>query len=479
LIVCLIIVKFKFRKNIMKYSEMLAKLKADNARIIEIDEMAEVTEELKAEQDVLITACEDMKGKIERKKASIETEGYLADATENKPIEARVIGASPIIQETITAAKPIVIPARAARFNNTLRAFKGKNADIDAFTSGMWLSAVLGNASAAQFCNEHGIAINAVHEEGVNTTGGYLVPTVLHTAIIDLQKEYGVFRRESEVIPMTSDKLLIPRTTGGLEAYFVGESAAMTESTASWDDITLSVKDCGVLTRVTNALASDAIIQLMDNLTVKIARALALKEDLVGFLGTGISTHGGITGVITKLISTAWTAPSVNTGAGLVEWGTGVGFENITLANLTSLMALLPTYARAGAKWHCTPAFFDSVITRLVLAQGGSTATEVINGIPMTRALGYPVVLNETMNSVGTDQEVSLLFGDLGQATTFGDRQQMSIASSDSATIGGQSMFERNQRALRAIERFDIVAHDVGTSSAPGPIVGLMAYDAS
>jgi len=464
----------------MKYSEMLAKLKADNARIVEIDEMAEVTDELKAEQDGLLTACESMKGKIERKKAALATDGYVADAEANPPMEARVIDALPVVQDVVIAAKPIVIPARARRFNNTLRAFKGQDADVNAFTSGMWLSAVLGNKNSVDFCNQNGIVINAVHEEGVNTTGGYLVPTVLHTAIIDLQKEYGVIRQESEIIPMTSDKLLIPRTTGGLTAYFVGESEDMTESTASWDDVTLSVKDCGVLTRVTNALASDAIIQLMDNLTVKIARALALKEDLVGFLGTGISTHGGMTGVITKLISVAWSAPGVvGAGNGILEWGTGVGFENITSANITSLMSKLPKYARAGAKWHCSPVFFDAVLTRLALAQGGSTAAEVVNGVPMNRYLGFPVVLNETMNIAGTDQEISLLFGDLTQATTFGDRQSMSIAASDSATIGGQSMFTRNQSALRAIERFDFVAHDVGTSTVAGPIVGLMAYDAS
>ena len=464
----------------MNYAEMLAKLKADNARIIEIDEMAEVTEELKAEQDKLITACESMKGKIERKKASIETDGYLANATTNPPVEPRRIVPDAIVTNVIDEPKPITVPARARMMCNKLRAFKGPDAEINAYTSGMWLSAVLGNQAATNWCTTNGIDVMAIHEESVNTTGGYLVPTVLHGTILSLVQEYGVFRREASIIPMTSDKLKIPRDTGGLEAYFVGESAAMTESTASWDDVTLSVKDCGVLTRVTNALASDAIVQLMDNLTVKIARAIALKEDLCGFLGTGISAHGGITGVITQLIATAWGTATVTGAAnGLLEWGTGIGFENITLANLTNLMAKLPTYARAGAKWHCTPTFFDSVITRLVTATGGFLANTIIDGVPMVKALGYPVVLNETMNTTGTDQEVSLLFGDLTQAVTLGDRQQMTMATSDSATIGGQSMFERNQRALRAIERFDIVAHDVGTSTAAGPVVGLMCYDAA
>ena len=464
----------------MTYAEMLAKLKADNARIIEIDETAEITDELKAEQDALITACESMKGKIERKKASIETEGYLANAAIAPPVENRQIKASPIVNEAVES-KGIVVPARARMLGGTLKAFKGPDAEKDAFTSGMWAAAVLGNENAARWCETNGIEISAVHEEGTNTTGGYLVPTVLHRAIIDLQKEYGVFRQHSEIIPMTSDKLLIPRSTGGLTAYFVGESATMTESTASWDDVTLSVKDCGVLTRVTNALASDAIIQLMDNLTVQIARALALKEDLCGFLGTGLSTHGGITGVITKLIDVAWAIPGTagGTGSGIHEWSTGLAWSNIVAADLTSTMGLLPQYARANAKWHCSPAFFDTVITRLVNAQGGDVAHTLIDGMPGLRALGYPVVLNETMNILGVDQMVSCLFGDLSLATTFGDRQSMTIASSDSATIGGQSMFERNQRALRAIQRFDIVAHDVGTSTTPGPIVGLMAYDAA
>ena len=466
----------------MNYAEMLAKLKKDNARIIEIDEMAEVTDELNAEQEKLITECESMKGKIERKKKAIEIDGYLADATVNPPVERRAIAPAAIVPGDIEVPEhsPIVVPARALRFRTNLNAFKGPDARANAYTSGMWLSAVLGNRGAAQWCEQNGVIISAVHEESNNTTGGYLVPTVLHNAIIDLTKEYGVFRRESEVIPMTSDKLIIPRAVGGLTAYFVGESVAITESTASWDDVELSIKDLGVLTRVTNALASDAIIQLMDNLTVKIARALALKEDLVGFLGTGISTHGGMTGVITQLIATAWSAPSVTgAGNGIHEWTTGVGFENITLADLILVMSKLPTFARAGAKWHCSPVFFDAVITRLITAAGGTTTTELINGVPTTKVLGKPVVLNETMNIAGTDQEISLLYGDLRQATTFGDRQQISIAASDSATVGGQSMFERNQSALRAIERFDIVAHDVGTSTVAGPIIGLMAYDAA
>jgi hypothetical protein len=55
----------------------------------------------------------------------------------------------------------------------------------------------------------------------------------------------------------------------------------------------------------------------------------------------------------------------------------------------------------------------------------------------------------------------------------FGDRQRDEIAFSDQATIGGESMFERNQIGVRGTERFDVVVHDFGSASAAGPIVGL------
>ena len=41
------------------------------------------------------------------------------------------------------------------------------------------------------------------------------------------------------------------------------------------------------------------------------------------------------------------------------------------------------------------------------------------------------------------------------------------------ATVGGQSMWERDQIGVRGTERFDVVVHDYGSNSEAGPIVGL------
>jgi hypothetical protein len=55
----------------------------------------------------------------------------------------------------------------------------------------------------------------------------------------------------------------------------------------------------------------------------------------------------------------------------------------------------------------------------------------------------------------------------------FGNRGQETIAFSTEATVGGESMWERDQIGVRGTERFDAVVHDYGSNSTAGPIVGL------
>jgi HK97 family phage major capsid protein len=73
---------------------------------------------------------------------------------------------------------------------------------------------------------------------------------------------------------------------------------------------------------------------------------------------------------------------------------------------------------------------------------------------------------------------VMCALGDFSLGGIFGDRQQTSIAFSEHGTVGGESVWERNQIAIRGTERFDIVVHGCGTSTTPGPIVGLATASA-
>jgi hypothetical protein len=82
------------------------------------------------------------------------------------------------------------------------------------------------------------------------------------------------------------------------------------------------------------------------------------------------------------------------------------------------------------------------------------------------------------MPATDVNSQVAVTFGDHALAASFGDRQQDSIAFADQATIGGESVFERNQIAVRGTERFDINVHDVGDATTAGPVVGLISASA-
>jgi HK97 family phage major capsid protein len=278
---------------------------------------------------------------------------------------------------------------------------------------------------------------------------------------------------------MSQDTKGVPRRAGGTTAYFIGEGTAITESDMTIDLVTLVAKKIGVLVPMSSELGEDAILSVSDMLATEIAYAFADKEDECGFNGTGTSTYGGITGVRQQLIQRALggvAAGVVPAASGLVRYGTGYDYANISMATLTSLIGKLPSYAEANAKWYGSK-FVWSYMLDLLADAGGNTMQTIASGVNK-QFLGYPFVVTDVMPKVAATNQVCLLLGDLRQATTFGDRRKTSIAMSDSAYVGSSSMFETDQIAIRGTERFDINVHDVGSTTARGPMVGIIAHTA-
>ena len=85
------------------------------------------------------------------------------------------------------------------------------------------------------------------HTEGVNSAGGFLVPDEFESELITLREQFGVFRRNARVWPMSSDTLRIAKRTTGLTAYFAGEASSGTESTQVFDSIQLVAKKLIIL----------------------------------------------------------------------------------------------------------------------------------------------------------------------------------------------------------------------------------------
>lgn len=357
-----------------------------------------------------------------------------------------------------------------------LVAFRGDNGREEAYRSGQFLRAVFFRDEKAQaFCRDNGIAIERVHSESNNESGGYLVPIEFENSIIDLQLEYGVFRRNANVVSMSSNSLQRPRRKNGLVAYpigAVGASRQMTRSKLGWNLVGLNAKMFGVLAKYEDELGEDAIISFADTIARESAQAFAQIEDECGFIGDGTGDYHGITGVIpaiTGLDVTPGNIAGVHVAAGGDEW------KDLVINDILAVIGKLPSFARGSVKWYCTREFWASVLCRLAITQGGSARSDVENALS-PRFFGYPVEFVEVMPHAQAASQIPLLFGALDLAAMFGDRRGITVKMTDS----NDDDFENNLISVRATERFDINVHDVGNASAnaadrqAGPIVALM-----
>lgn len=357
--------------------------------------------------------------------------------------------------------KTIVVPLAAQR-HGKLKAFKGQDAQRNAYAFGQWFLGMMGNEKSKSWATDHGYEFRNAMTEGLDSKGGFLVPEEFDNMIVDLRNDYGVARREFRVVPMGSDTKTWPRRTGGMTAYFPGEAGTITASDKTLDNIRLTAKKIAALGRFSSELNEDAVVSIGDDLASEIAYAFANKEDECAFNGTGASTYGGIVG-----IKNAIAAGSVKTAA------TGnTGFETLDLEDFEGMVAKMPSYGfrNGGPKWYIHRSGWAVSMLRLAAAAGGNTVREIGSGASEAQFLGYPVVFVEVMNNtLGAQTSTSGLcyFANLSLGTLFGDRRGVSLAQSQDV------YFTTDELAIRGTQRFDINVHDIGTASAAGCIIGL------
>lgn len=376
------------------------------------------------------------------------------------------------------------VPARFTHFvpRNFKGVVGGRGPQERAYRFGAWCLHAISQCiprydfpEASRFVRDYiGAIQNAAHGEIGGTTGAdFLVPEEFSADVIILRETYGMVRKLFGRSIMTTDIKHEPKRLTGLTAYFVGEGQAGTESNMTWQDIQLIAKDLMCLSRISNQLSMDAMINVGDTIAGEMAYAFTNKEDDCGFNGTGTSTYAGILGIIGVLLN----ADGAGTAsAGLVS-GTSTGWAGLVLGDFNKVIGTIPRYAVQGrnARWAMHQSFYGQVAQKLEAAAGGNTMVTIQNGTTLAddaMFLGFPVSFVQIMPS-STGTNVPCLFGDFGIGTLFGDRQQDRIDFSEHAVIGGQSVFENNQIAIRATERFDINVHGAGTTSVAGPIVGL------
>jgi len=343
------------------------------------------------------------------------------------------------------------------------RTLRGFQQEADAYRAGKWARALLfGDESARAWCVDNSVEMR-VAGEGVFTKGGALVPAEMSTAIIYLREQYGVARRLLRVMPMGSDTLMVPRRTGGVTAYFVGENAEFTASDKSWDQVQLSAKKLGALSKLSMEYAEDAVIDVAADLASEMAYAFAVKEDDCWLNGDGTSTYGGMFGLRVKMIDGTHTAGAIDAASN------NDTFAEITADDLLGVIGALPVYAEANAKWLCSKRGKALMFDALTSAAGGNNMMDLA-GRRVNSYLGDEIVVSQTMPTTTGDLSnvVMALYGDFSQASTMGDRRGFNVM------VLRERFAELGQIGVLGFERFDIVNHDMGDNTNAGPVVALV-----
>jgi HK97 family phage major capsid protein len=273
--------------------------------------------------------------------------------------------------------------------------------------------------------------------------GGFLIPEVLRSQLLELALEESIMRSRATVIPMESLRVPIPTVDdtshassvfGGIVCYWTEESAALTESQASFGRVVLDAKKLTALANVPNELINDASAfgGFVDR---AFPAAMTWYEDKAFLMGSGV---GEPLGAINCPASVQVTA----------EVGQPTG--TIVVENLTKMYSrMLPGSLMRGI-WVVSPDAWPQLMTMALSVGTGGAPVMLTNGgiadAPPLTIYGRPVYTSEKVPALGTTGDISFIDPSY---YLIGDRQAMVSMSSPHYKFGN------DQTSFRIIERVD------------------------
>jgi HK97 family phage major capsid protein len=277
------------------------------------------------------------------------------------------------------------------------------------------------------------------------SAGGFLIPEIMRSELLQLALEDAIVRRRATVIPMSTLRVPIPTVDdtshvsslfGGVQFYWAEEGSSIPESQAKFGKVVLDAKKLVGFFKVPNELLADAPA-FSGWFDTRIPAGLAWSEDVAFMTETGAGTPQGF---ISCPASVSVAAQS------------GQATKTIVWENIVGMYAqMLPTSIK-NAVWIAAIDSFPELAT-MALSVGTGGGPVWIGGMnqpgsdtpPMT-ILGRPVIFTEKVPKLGTTGDIG--FYDLSYYL-IGDRQQVEVSASD------QAFFQNDQTAYRIIERVD------------------------
>jgi HK97 family phage major capsid protein len=383
----------------------------------------------------------DLKAQIDE-----QVQAGLAEFLKANPTNAKRLNLHPANGETPVRGTGAV---RNAAYNPL-----APTAELDGFYNGLGEMALevhkhksgrpVSNAAAFEKVQK----ITNAYSETDPATGGFLVPEEMRSTLLQLALEQSIVRSRATVITMGSLTTKIPyvdATThvgsvfGGMQFYWVGESASITPTEAKFGNVKLEANKLVGGARIPNELWADAAA-LSTWLDTAAPMGIAFYEDSAFLSGTGVGQPLGV------LKSEA-----------LIQ-ATRATNDQLTPSDIYTMYARMLPQSLGNAVWLVNQTLLPKLFGMQTIVKnvagtenvGGGFPLGVVNmaGSPLPTILGRPMIVTEKLPALANGAGNDIAFVDLSYYLV-GDRQAISLDYSE------HSRFMNDETELRIIERVD------------------------
>lgn len=296
----------------------------------------------------------------------------------------------------------------------------------------------------------------------VPSDGGFLIPEILRSEILQLALEKSVVRGRATVIPMDSLKVPIPAVDetsransiyGGIIFYWTPEGSAGQDSSAKFAQVTLDAKKLFGYAGIPNELLQDSVA-FRAWFARRFPDGYGWFEDIAFLTGDGTDKPLGV-------YNGAGTIAVTRTSSNLIEY-----------IDITNMYSRMYPASHANAVWLCSPDVLPQLMQLTFTPSGGSVPVPVMLWQPNAQAvmtptiLGRPLIVTEKVGPLGSTGDLSYV--DFSEYL-IGDRQAMTMESS------ADYLFGTDKTAFRVIGRIDgrpwvqsaITPHNGGPTLSP------------
>ena len=291
--------------------------------------------------------------------------------------------------------------------------------------------------------------------------GGILIPQTVFDGIFRVAQTVGLVARFAQKFPMSGiSEMRVPSYSGAsLEGAYVGDDDGGSETSVSLGDVLLRPRNWQVTLRIPIDLLRNANVAVADWIIGLLAEGLSYKIDKMAFMG--VTPFVGIFN--NPLVPVVSLASGAVTYAAMTYDKASEMISNIEESQLDG----------SGFLFHRTVLHSlriqkDSANNYLITNANPVILSELGSGLRAQGAmLQFPIFTSPILPKTSDSSQNGKIFGSFGNLKNvfFADGGGLEVAQSDSAVVGGSSVFEKRQIAFRVNHKHAIV---VGLPSQGG-----------